>query len=287
MNIILAKEMGFCYGVKRAIEMTQAVAKDRGEVHTLGQLVHNPSVIEKLAEDGINVVADMDTIPTDGIATITAHGTGKAVTEEIAAHKLELLDATCPIVSKVHRIVQEHAERGYQILIFGDPSHKEVRGILGWSEGRGEAVASPEELDNVRLRRKICLVSQTTQTVERFQAVARRLMDLALEDALEVHVVNTLCFATTKQQAAARDVLPEVDVMIVVGGRNSANTTHLAEIAHEANTPTHHIETAAELDPAWFTPSDSVGITAGASTPDWSVQEVVNWLKELDAVATT
>jgi (E)-4-hydroxy-3-methyl-but-2-enyl pyrophosphate reductase len=286
MEIILAREMGFCYGVKRAIEMTQAVAKERGEIHTLGQLVHNPSVIDRLEQDGISVVSEMETIPQDGIATITAHGTGKAVTEQIAAQNLELLDATCPIVSKVHRIVQEHAERGYQILIFGDPSHKEVRGILGWSEGRGEAVASPEGLDSVRLRRKICLVSQTTQTVERFQAVARRLMDLALEDALEVHVVNTLCFATTKQQAAARDILPQVDIMIVVGGRNSANTTHLAEISRDASTPTYHIETAAELDPAWFSHKESVGITAGASTPDWSVQEVVTWLKELDAVAS-
>jgi len=286
MNIILAKEMGFCYGVKRAIEMTQAVAKEKGEIHTLGQLVHNPSVIEKLQDDGINVVADMETIPQDSSATSTAHGTGKAVTEQIAEHDLELLDATCPIVSKVHRIVQEHAERGYQILIFGDPTHKEVRGILGWSAGRGVAVANAEALDSVRLRRKICLVSQTTQTVERFQAVARRLMDLALEDALEVHVVNTLCFATTKQQAAARDIIPQVDVMIVVGGRNSANTTHLAEIAHEAGTPTYHIETAAELDPTWFAHSDSVGITAGASTPDWSVEEVVDWLEELDAVAS-
>ena len=286
MEILLAKEMGFCYGVKRAIEMTQAVAKEKGEIHTLGQLVHNPSVIERLEQDGINVVGDMEAVPQDGIATITAHGTGKAVTDQIAAHNLELLDATCPIVSKVHRIVQEHAERGYQILIFGDPTHKEVRGILGWSAGRGAAVASPEELDSVRLRRKICLVSQTTQTVDRFQAVARRLMDLALADALEVHVVNTLCFATTKQQAAARDILPEVDVMIVVGGRNSANTTHLAEISRDADTPTYHIETAAELDPAWFTDTASVGITAGASTPDWSVQEVVTWLKELDAVAS-
>ena len=285
MNIILAREMGFCYGVKRAIEMTQAVAKEKGEIHTLGQLVHNPSVIEKLQDDGINVVGDMESIPQDGIATITAHGTGKAVTAKIADHNLELLDATCPIVSKVHRIVQEHAERGYQILIFGDPTHKEVRGILGWSDGRGEAVASAEALDSVRLRRKICLVSQTTQTVERFQAVARRLMDLALEDALEVHVVNTLCFATTKQQAAARDILPQVDVMVVVGGRNSANTTHLAEISREEETPTYHIESAAELDPAWFKHTESVGITAGASTPDWSVQEVVTRLKELDAVA--
>ena len=286
MDIILAQEMGFCYGVKRAIEMTQAVAKEKGEIHTLGQLVHNPSVIDKLQDDGINVVGDMETIPQDGIATITAHGTGKAVTEQIAEHNLELLDATCPIVSKVHRIVQEHAERGYQILIFGDPTHKEVRGILGWSEGRGVAVDSAEALDDVRLRRKICLVSQTTQTVERFQAVARRLMDLALEDALEVHVVNTLCFATTKQQAAARDIIPQVDVMVVVGGRNSANTTHLAEIAREEGTPTYHIETAAELDPAWFAHSDTVGITAGASTPDWSVKEVVDWLKEFDAIAS-
>ena len=286
MNIILAQEMGFCYGVKRAIEMTQAAAKEQGGLYTLGQLVHNPSVIERLKQDGIEVVADMESIPQDGVATITAHGTGQAVTEEIADHNLALLDATCPIVSKVHRIVQEHAERGYQILIFGDPTHKEVRGILGWSAGRGVAVASAAELDEVRLRRKICLVSQTTQTVERFQEVARRLMDLALEDALEVHVVNTLCFATTKQQAAARDVLPQVDVMIVVGGRNSANTTHLAEIGREANTPTYHIESAAELDPAWFARAENVGVTAGASTPDWSVHEVVDWLKELDAVPT-
>lgn len=285
MNIILAQEMGFCYGVKRAIEMAHAVAEERGEIHTLGQLVHNPSVIERLEQDGIGVVSDMETVPADGIATITAHGAGKAVTEQIAARDLELLDATCPIVSKVHRIVQEHAERGYQILIFGDPQHKEVRGILGWADGRGMAVESPEELDSVPLRRKICLVSQTTQTVERFQAVARRLMDLALEDALEVHVVNTLCFATTKQQAAARDILPQVDVMIVVGGRNSANTTHLAEIARESNTRTYHIETAAELDPAWFVRTDSVGITAGASTPDWSVHEVVDWLKGFDAAS--
>ena len=284
MNIILAQEMGFCYGVKRAIEMTQAATKDQGPLYTLGQLVHNPSVVERLKQDGIEVVADMESIPQDGIATITAHGAGQAVTEEIADHNLALLDATCPIVSKVHRIVQGHAERGYQILIFGDPTHKEVRGILGWSAGRGVAVASAAELDSVPLRRKICLVSQTTQTVERFQEVARRLMDLALEDALEVHVVNTLCFATTKQQAAARDLLPQVDVMIVVGGRNSANTTHLAEIAHEANTPTYHIESAAELDPAWFAHTENVGITAGASTPDWSVHEVVDWLKELDAV---
>ena len=289
MNIHRASDMGFCFGVRRAVDMMQEAAANGTRVTTLGQVVHNPQVVAQLEETGIMVKEDRlaDHVDTDTVA-ITAHGVGETVVRDIEARGLNVIDTTCQFVSRSQRAARNLAERGFTVIIFGDPTHPEVKGVLGWCRGRGIVIKN-ESLEDLPdyLPAKIGVISQTTHTPERFAAFVSNLMRARIDQITEIRVVNVLCNATTSQQAATRDLTADVDLMIVVGGHNSANTRHLAELSRANGVETFHVETANELQPEWFDGHEDVGVTAGASTPDFSIDAVVARIEEIDQLAST
>ncbi len=281
VEILLAKEMGFCWGVRRAINIMEKAASERGQVISLGPIVHNPQVVAALAEKGVQVTSSIDGVSGTAVA-IAAHGVGPKVLEEAKAKGLDIIDTTCPIVTRSQRWAKKMAEDGFTVIVYGDADHREVKGVLSWAQGKGIALAEedvhslPQELPS-----RVAIIPQTTQNPAHFAAFIGRLIGERLPQISELQVVNTLCNVTASQQAAARELAQEVELMLVIGGHNSANSRHLAEVCREAGVETHHIETAAEVEEEWLTGRERVGITAGASTPDWTVEEVVRCMREL------
>jgi 4-hydroxy-3-methylbut-2-enyl diphosphate reductase len=282
MEIVRARDMGFCYGVRRAVDMMEVAAQERGEIATLGSIVHNPLVTERLAENGIEIVSTINAAGGRPIA-ITAHGVGPDVVEAIESLGIDSIDTTCPIVTRAQQWARKLIEEGYAVIVFGDPNHKEVRGILAWANGKAIAVEDEAGIDSLpeHLTSRVAVLVQTTHTEARFASFVRRLLETRMDRISELRVVNTLCNDTTSQQAAAEELAREVDVMVVVGGRESANTRHLAEICSELGTPAHHIERPDELEARWLEGASRVGLTAGASTPDFSIDAVEARLLEL------
>lgn len=285
MKIIRSSDMGFCFGVRRAVEMMEQEAATGRPIASLGSVVHNPQVVERLRERGVDVITTLDEVGERRVA-ITAHGVGPGVLAEAAARGLEVVDTTCPIVTRAQQWAKRLLEDGFAVVVFGDPEHKEVRGILGWARGKAITLRDESEIDTLPddLPSKVGVLVQTTHTEARFTSFVRRLMERRIHRISELRVINTLCNATTGQQAAALHLAHEVDVMVVVGGRESANTRHLAEICAEAGVPTHHVERPDELDPGWFAGAETVGVTAGASTPDFVIDEVVARLEAIAAL---
>ena len=284
MEVIRARDMGFCFGVRRAVEMMESAAQEMGHLATLGSTVHNRQVVERLRERGVEVVANIDEADGRPVA-ITAHGAGPQVMEALQRLGLSVVDTTCPIVTRSQQWAKRLTNEGFAVIVFGDPGHKEVRGVLGWAGGRGIAVADEADLDRLPddLPSRIAVLSQTTHTEARFASFVRRLFESRMERISELRVINTLCNATTSQQAAAQELARQVNLMIVVGGCDSANTRHLAEVCRGEGVQTHHIETADHIRSEWLAGRERVGVTAGASTPDSAVDEVVARLKEMAA----
>lgn len=277
MKIIMAPKAGFCPGVKRALELAKKTAKDsEKKIYTLGPLIHNPQVVEDLAKQGIKEVKDISDIP-EGVIIIRSHGVGPEVFQKANEMGLQIVDATCPFVKKAHEIGKSLSQKGYQVVVVGDREHPEVTGILGWTGDRGLVVETPEEAKKVSLENKLGVISQTTQPEENFNQIVEELN----HHAEEVNAYNTICHATRDRQSAAIQLAQQADLMIVMGGKNSANTQKLAGLCIEAGTPTHHIETVAELDPNWLKGKNTVGITAGASTPDWIIEEVRKYMEDM------
>jgi len=305
VEIIRANEMGFCMGVRRAVQIMEGEATAERPVFSVGEIVHNPHVVRGLERSGVIQLPGPDDIDGDvGLATaervnqgrdaITAHGVGEKVVRQLEATGLEIIDTTCPIVTRAQRYGQKFVRDGWHVLIFGDPGHKEVRGIMGWtmdSEGTPHATIVPgtsyDELKRLvdefpgGFPNKIGVMAQTTHKVEDFAKFVANLMLLQRDKNFEFHVVNTLCHATTGQQEAAAALAATVDVMVVVGGRKSANTRHLKEVCEEQGTRAYHIEGPAELEATWFEGVDRIGLTAGASTPDYSIDQVEARIREL------
>jgi 4-hydroxy-3-methylbut-2-enyl diphosphate reductase len=298
VQVIRATEMGFCMGVRRAVQIMEGEASPQRQVFSVGEIVHNPHVVSSLQRNGVVQLPGPDEVDGDiGAATaervregrvaITAHGVGERAMRELQTSGLEIIDTTCPIVTRAQRYGQKFVRDGWHVVIFGDPGHKEVRGIMGWTldkQGVSHAtIASSAELADLRklvdefpggFPNKIAVMVQTTHKMEDFAKFVANLMLLGRDRNFEMHVVNTLCHATTGQQEAAAALAATVDVMVVVGGRKSANTRHLKEVCEEQGTVAHHIEGPDELDAAWFQGVARVGLTAGASTPDYSIDEV-------------
>lgn len=282
MEILRAHDMGFCYGVRRAVDMMNEAAGERGQIAAYGSIVHNPLVIERLGEQGVEVVKTLDAVGERPVA-ITAHGVGPEVFAEIEQRGLEQIDTTCPIVTRAQQWARKLVDDGYALIVFGDPEHKETRGILGWTRGKAIIVRDEAAIDELpeRLPSRVGVLSQTTHTEARFAAFVKRLFETRMDRISELRVINTLCNATTAQQAAVQELAPQVEVMVVVGGRESANTHHLAEICEEMGKPTYQIERAEELQPEWFARISRVGLTAGASTPDYSIDAVEARMEEI------
>ena len=282
MEILLAREMGFCFGVRRAVEMMEEAVQEQGQMVSLGSVVHNPQVVDQLKEKGLDVIGSLDQVDGRPVA-ITAHGASEAVVDELAQHGVPVIDTTCPIVTRSQQWAKRLAEDGFAVIVFGDPNHKEVRGVLGWAQDKAYAVPSVQQLDALPedLPSRIGLLSQTTETEAHFAEFVRALLERRMDRISELRVINTLCNATTSQQAAAQELAHQVDLMIVIGGRESANTRHLAEVAREEDVETFHVESADEIRQEWLNGHQRVGVTAGASTPDDAVQAVVARLREL------
>ena len=278
MEVILAESAGFCYGVKRALDTVAEAAKAKGKpMFTLGPLIHNPQVVERLESQGVRTVKGLEEVPADSVVVMPSHGVPRAVLEQAKASGIEIIDLTCPFVSKVQELAESLLSEGYQVVVLGDAGHTEVKAIMSRAGEDAVAVSGSEELADYALKSRVGILAQTTQTVERY----RRVVAEAAALAYEVRAYNTICNATRDRQSAAVDVAKVVDVMIVVGGRNSANTRRLAEICAETGVSTYHVEVAGEINPEWFAHAEKVGVTAGASTPDWIIEEVVWKIKAI------
>jgi 4-hydroxy-3-methylbut-2-en-1-yl diphosphate reductase len=279
MEILLAKDMGFCWGVRRAIDIMEHAAEQYGEIISVGPIVHNPQVVSELQSKGVHLGKPEDSsLPV----AITAHGVGPQVLEEVRDTGAEVIDGTCPIVTRSQRWARRMAEQGFSVLVFGDPEHREVRGVIAWAGEKAIPIRDGDPLPDP-FPNRVALISQTTQTPERFAQFVSQVITEHVNDITEMRLINTLCQVTSNQQAAARELAQEVDMMLVVGGRASANTRHLLEVVTEEGVRAYHIETADEIDPAWLANVDRLGVTAGASTPDSAVEAVVTRARELAA----
>jgi 4-hydroxy-3-methylbut-2-enyl diphosphate reductase len=273
-------EIGFCFGVKRAIDMLEKVVAERGGVETLGAVVHNQQVLQRLAEIGVRVAQSVDDIKGD-TAAISSHGVTPEVEEQLKARHIGIVDTTCPFVNRLQNAARRLAESGFFIVIYGDAAHTEVRGVLGWAEGKGLATLDEKNIFRLDpLPRRLGVLSQTTQIPAHFVEFFKRLIDGAFARDSEMRVIDTICHDIRKRQAQALELAGRVELMLVIGGKGSANTNRLAELC-SAVTETHLIETAAEIDPAWFEGKQTIGVTSGASTAEVTIDEVLARLQDL------
>ena len=278
-KIVVAKTAGFCMGVKRAVDMIMEVLeKGEGPVYTYGPLIHNPQVTELLAKKGV-IIIDDKRIPEEGTVVIRAHGIDPETQKRLEEAPINLCDATCPYVIKVQRITSKYAKREYTVVIIGDKGHAEVESYLGYAEGKGVVIESIDELSHTFEKMqgdRYCVVAQTTQDGEKFNKIVLALKEKA-KVKLEIH--NTVCNATSMRQREAVELAEKVDAMVVVGGRNSANTLRLFDNCQDTGTPTYFVERASELNLKELSKYNTIGITAGASTPQEVIKEVVDYIE--------
>ncbi len=279
MEIIIARHSGFCYGVQRAVKLAEQMIGTDKNIYTLGPIIHNPQFVEKLQRQGIAVADNLAEIQT-GTAIIRSHGVGPKIYDEAEARQLNIVDATCPHVKKAQQQAADFYHDGYQVIIIGEKHHPEVQSIAAWTDDTALIIETVAEAASLVLAgfKKVGIVSQTT-----FSAALFDLIEAELKAKCPQALVNrTICTATDQRQAAALQTAAKVQMMLVIGGKNSANTRRLAEICRLSGSEVHHIETAQELIPAWFRKIESVGITAGASTPDWIIEEVIYKVEEMN-----
>jgi 4-hydroxy-3-methylbut-2-enyl diphosphate reductase len=276
--------MGFCFGVRRAVEMMEETLKERGPMVSLGSVVHNPQVVGKLRSGGLDVIKDASEAAGRAVA-ITAHGVGPDVIATLERQGSEIVDTTCPIVTRSQQWAKRLSEEGFAVVIFGDPNHKEMRGVQAWAKGKTLTWRTDKDIELLPddFPSRIGVLSQTTETEARFASFVKRLFEVNMDRISELRVLNTLCHATTSQQTATMQLAEQVSLMIVVGGRESANTRHLADVSRECGVVTYHVEEPGEIDVAWLEGHEAVGVTAGASTPDFIIDEVVERLRELSS----
>ena len=277
MKVILAKQAGFCFGVKRATQMAFEAADKGGKTYTLGPIIHSPQVVQKLEEMGVKALKDISGMD-DGTIIIRSHGVASGELEEAVRKELEIVDATCPFVKKAQELVESLSQTGYDVVVVGDADHPEVQGIVSYASGKVYVVGSGEEAAKLPKMAKIGVVAQTTQSFENLKNV----VDACLTKGGEIRVFHTICDATAVRQEEAKELASRVDCMIVIGGYNSANTKRLAEVCTELQPRTYHIEMAQQLNPRWFEGVGKVGVTAGASTPKWLIDEVLEQIEKIN-----
>jgi len=279
MEVILAESAGFCFGVKRAVDTVYEQIKTGKKIYTYGPIIHNEEVVKDLQKKGVCVLEsdkDLEALQ-EGTIIIRSHGVSKAITQKIEEKGLECVDATCPFVKRIHRIVEKESAQGKQIVIIGNPGHPEVEGIKGWSETPAVVIESVEEAEKFVHDgpQDICLVSQTTFNYNKFQ----ELVEIIQKKGYNVIVVNTICNATEERQTEARQIASNVDSMIVIGGTHSSNTRKLYEICRKECENTYFIQTLDDLQLDFPNSVLRVGITAGASTPNNIIEEVQNYVR--------
>lgn len=276
MKVIKAKSAGFCFGVKRAVDTVYEQVEENQNlpIYTYGPIIHNEEVVKDLEQKGVIVLRSEEELDTleRGTVIIRSHGVAKDVYDRLENKKIQIVDATCPFVKKIHNIVQKHSEMGENIIIIGNPEHPEVQGIKGWAGDHVEVFQTKEEAENYSCEqgKKICIVAQTTFNYNKF----KELVEIISEKGYNIIIRNTICNATEERQTEAREIAKRVDAMIVVGGSSSSNTRKLYEICKNECKDTYYIQTLNDLDMTSLGKADCIGITAGASTPNNIIQEV-------------
>ena len=280
IEVILAKSAGFCFGVHRAVD-TVYERTDKENVYTYGPIIHNEEVVKDLESKGVRAISDVDEIEgmnDNATVIIRSHGVSKNVYDSIKAKKYEIVDATCPFVLKIHRIVEEESAKGKQIIIIGNEKHPEVEGIMGWSHSPVFVIDTVEKAKNMQLdnKKEVVIVSQTTFNYNKF----KELVEIINEKGYNITIKNTICNATEERQTEARDIAQKVDAMIVIGDKSSSNTRKLYEICKGECENTFYIQTLKDLDLKSLNLVNSIGITAGASTPNNIIEEVYTNVRE-------
>lgn len=280
MEVTLAKSAGFCFGVKRAVDLVYQESEKPQKVYTLGPIIHNEQVVADLEAKGVHVLQeDLSDLSEGEEATviIRSHGISKQLYRKLENKGVTIVDATCPFVSKIHRIVQEQHQAGHQIVIVGNENHPEVEGINGWCDDAATVIGTLEEAEKCTLdaSRKLCIVSQTTFNYKKFKDI----VDIFLKKSYDINVMNTICNATEERQTEASAIAGASEAMIVIGGKHSSNTRKLYEICRQECPNTHFIQTLDDLDLNAFQSIRSVGITAGASTPNTIIKEVQSYVR--------
>ncbi len=281
MRVILAQPRGFCAGVERAIEIVEAALEQHGPpIYVRHEIVHNPRVVENLRARGVRFVEQIDQVPEGAIAVFSAHGVSRKVEEAASTRNLRSLDATCPLVSKVHKEGRRYSARGYDIILIGHENHPEVEGTVGQIPGPVHLVSDVEGAAALKVRdpRKVAYITQTTLSVddtrEVISALRQRFPEIVGPD------VKDICYATQNRQAAVRALAAQVDLLLVVGAENSSNSNRLCEVANDCGVPSYLLEDPSRLDPDWLVGVESIGVTAGASTPEELVSELIERLRE-------
>jgi len=277
MNIETAKHSGFCFGVKRAIQIATETAQSHEKTVTLGPIIHNPQMVEYLQKKGLHSIDDINDIQDETII-IRSHGITADNYKKLKEQDKKIVDATCPFVKKAQEFAQKLIEDGYQLYILGEKNHPEIEALLSYIDDTAVVVSNPDIAFPKPRKGRVALIAQTTQSEDKFERLAARLLSYCEE----LQIVKTICNATILRQEATRNLSQKVDIMIVIGGKNSANTTRLAEIARAEGCKTYHIETQEELKDEWFEDVENVGITAGASTPNWIIHSVKEKIKEMN-----
>lgn len=278
MNITVSKRAGFCFGVKRAVDLLDETIEKDSTVYTYGELIHNDQFLEKYKEKGVQLIDDLAVIDS-GTVVIRSHGVSKDVYDLIEEKGLKMVDATCPYVLKIHKMVNEHYKKGYRIIIFGKDSHPEIQGINGWCNHDAlilEDLDQPLDLND----KKNFVVFQTTYNLKRFEKV----MTLLNQSKGDYEIQNTICSATENRQKEAMTIASHSDLMIVIGGKNSSNSNKLYEICKKICKNTIFIQTYEDLVMTKYKKCDNIGITAGASTPDWIIDKIINKINEGEGI---
>ena len=279
MEVILAKSAGFCFGVKRAVETVYEQSGMENRIYTYGPIIHNEEVVKDLESKGVTVLEGEEDLKklNKGTVVIRSHGVSREICEMIEKKGLTCVDATCPFVKRIHRIVEKESGEGRRIIIIGNPGHPEVEGIMGWSHTPATVIESAEEAEKFTCLtdEKLCLVSQTTFNYNKF----KELVEIFQKKGYNISIVNTICNATEERQTEAREIADKVDAMIVIGGKHSSNTRKLYEICRERCKSTYLIQTLDDLHLELPETAALVGITAGASTPNNIIEEVQNYVR--------
>jgi 4-hydroxy-3-methylbut-2-enyl diphosphate reductase len=279
MKVSVGKQVGFCFGVKRAVKLVEkALEEQQGRIYSLGPFIHNPQVVQGLSKKGLKVVNDIHDIEK-GTVVIRTHGLHPSLLENARQKGLALIDLTCPYVAKAQRIAAKLKDEDFEVIIFGHKEHPEVRALVGFAEDDAIVVTLDSEVDRLELRKgEVALLAQTTQSIHNYRKLIRKLIE---KDFYELRVFNTTCDDVIKRQNSAAELAGRVDVMIILGGKNSANSKSLAEISRLRGTKTYHVETAREIELEWLKGKEKIGIVSGASTPAWIVEKAVEKIKEI------
>ena len=274
MEIVRAASMGFCFGVRDAIDVVRELGESGTPVYTLGAIVHNPQVAEELERIDVHVIDTLDEAPDGALVAITAHGAPPDFEEQAERRGFKVVDTTCPLVTRIQKTAMDLVNTRHSVLVYGDASHKEVKGIVGWTDGRAKVFKKVEDLADWQPTRRVAIIAQSTSNTELFRETAKDVVGRMIDRGIEVKVINTICKPTKERQGAVRQLARLVDVVLAVGGEQSANTKKLVQAAEDEGARAYQVQRVEDLRTDWFVGAERVGITAGASTPDWVVDEV-------------